>query len=148
MSKILLITLPLAAASGVAMTFQGVLNGFLGSKVGLPGMALIVHLIGSVSGLVVVLATRSLGNLAQLTQVPLYTLSGGLLSLFIIGGVAYTLPRSGAALGISVILIGQLTSALLIDHLGLLSQPRIPSTTLRIVGVLLMILGARLLVNR
>lgn len=51
-------------------------------------------------------------------------------------------PKLGAALTLTAIVVGQLTIGIVIDHFGMLSAPKIEAGLLRVVGVVLITLGA------
>lgn len=142
-----IIALIVAAISGSAMTFQGCINSELGEKTGPFVMALIVQFVGLLTALALFLVTASWRHWGALSKVAWYSiLGGGIIGVAIIIGVAYTIPKTGAALGISAILIAQLLTALMCDHFGLFTTTKTPLTWMRLVGTALMIVGARLLV--
>ncbi|MGE5654213.1 MAG: DMT family transporter [Bacillota bacterium] len=142
-----IIALIIGALSGSAMTFQGCINSELGEKTGPFVMALIVQLVGFIAALLLFLVSASWRRWGALAGVPWYSImGGGVIGVAIIIGVAYTIPKTGAALGISAILIAQLLTALLCDHFGLFTTTKTPLTWMRLVGTALMIVGARLLV--
>jgi len=138
-----------AALSGAAMSFQGTFNAALSRRVGLLTTSAVVHVVGAVlTGLVVaavwLLARSRLAEPASFTGVPWYTYLGGVLSVFIIVGVAFAFPVTGAGLGVSVIVTAQLAAALILDHFGLFELRPIPVTWVRVLGVVLLIVGTRL----
>ncbi|MTI95045.1 MAG: DMT family transporter [Firmicutes bacterium] len=143
-----LVPLLVAAASGMAMTFQGTINSALSKRIGVGPMSLIVHVVGTILSLFVVIAVTGFPRLEEFKNVPLWAYAGGILNVAIIGGVAYAIARTGATLGISAILIGQLTTAVVLDHLGIFTLERIPISWVRLVGVALMLIGARLTINK
>lgn len=142
-----IIALIVGALSGSAMTFQGCINSELGQKTGAVVMSLVVQLVGLATALALFVVTGSWRRWGALRGVAWYSiLGGGIIGVAIIIGVAYTIPKTGAALGISAILIAQLLTALLCDHFGLFTTTKTPLTWMRIFGTVLMIVGARLLV--
>jgi transporter family-2 protein len=143
------LALAAAAVSGAAMAFQGTFNAALGKRVGLVGTSGIVHVTGALLTLVILVAALALrvgrpGQLPSLSAVPLFAYLGGVLSVLIIAGVAFAIPVTGAALGVSVIVTAQLAAALLLDHFGLFELTRVPVTWVRVLGVALLIIGTRL----
>jgi transporter family-2 protein len=57
-------------------------------------------------------------------------------------------PRLGAAALLALIVLGQLVTALLVDHFGWLGFPQQPMTALRLLGALLLFGGMLLIVHR
>ncbi|QNO16287.1 DMT family transporter [Alkalicella caledoniensis] len=135
----------MAALSGMAMTFQGTFNSALGKKIGVIETSVVVHVIGLAVSILCVFFWGTFPKISTLRDVPYYSLLGGILGVVIVAGVAYTISRTGAAFGISIILIAQLVSAVVLDHFGIFTLERIPVDTVRIVGTLLMVIGAKLL---
>jgi len=144
----LLLPLIIAALSGLAMTFQGAINAALKEKIGVAPMSTTVHLIGLIVSLVAVLIFTGMPKISELREAPLYSYLGGVLNVAIIGGVAYAIAKTGATIGISAILFGQLTTAVLLDHFGIFTLERIPFSWIRIAGVVLMLVGMRMAINK
>lgn len=67
--------------------------------------------------------------------------AAGLLSVAIITGIAYALPKTGIAAGLSTIIAGQMAVAILVDTLGLMGSEPIPLNWTRIGGLALLALG-------
>jgi len=132
----------------LAMTFQGTINSALAKRVDVAPMSLIVHCIGLAVSLAIVLTWTGLPRLEELRNAPLYTYLGGVLNVGIMVGVAYAISKTGATLGISAILIGQLGTAVILDHFGIFTLERIPISFLRLAGVVLMLVGARMAINK
>ncbi|HPT70342.1 MAG TPA: DMT family transporter, partial [Syntrophomonas sp.] len=79
------IYLLIAAVSGSAMALQGTMNAALGKVVGLWESTLIVHLIGTVTTLLIILVLGvGWSNLSKIGQAPWYILLGGVLNVIII----------------------------------------------------------------
>ncbi|MGI6364661.1 MAG: DMT family transporter [Bacillota bacterium] len=144
----LLVPLIIAALSGLAMTFQGAINAALKEKIGVAPMSLTVHLIGLIVSVAAVLFISGTPRLEDFKNAPLYSYLGGLLNVAIIGGVAYSIAKTGATIGISAILFGQLTTAVVLDHFGIFALEKIPLSWVRIIGVVLMLVGMRMAIHK
>lgn len=142
-----LIPLIIAALSGLAMTFQGAINAALKDKVGVAPMSLTVHLIGLLVSLAAVLVT-GMPSIQKFKNAPFYSYLGGALNVAIIGGVAWAIAKTGATTGISAILFGQLTTAVVLDHFGIFSLEKMPFSWIRLAGVVLMLAGMRLAIHK
>ena len=57
---------------------------------------------------------------------------------------AWTAPRIGVANAVFFVLLGQLVSAALMDQFGLFGALKSPLTTLRIIGIVFMVIGTYL----
>ncbi|HOB34443.1 MAG: DMT family transporter [Firmicutes bacterium] len=144
----LLLPLAVAALSGLAMTFQGAINAALKEKIGVAPMSLTVHLLGLIVSLAVVLFCTGMPRLSEFKSAPPYAYLGGVINVAIIGGVAYAIAKTGATTGISAILFGQLTTAVVLDHFGIFSLEKIPLSWMRIIGVILMLVGMRMAIHK
>jgi transporter family-2 protein len=136
----------IALLSGMAMAVQGSLNSALGKIIGLVNATLIVHVIGTITvSAIVLLSSSDRQELHKLTQVPWYTLLGGILSVIIIYLVARSIPQLGVAVATTAIIVGQVSTALAIDHLGLFGLQPICFTWWKLVGMILLAGGALLM---
>lgn len=143
------LALLIAAGSGVTMALQGSLNAALGKVIGFLEATFIVHLIGlALVAALLFVFSLGCGKLAQFTQAPWYTYLGGGLGVFIIYGVVRSIPKVGVAPATTAIILGQVLTASLIDHFGLLGMEKLPFTWLRIAGMFLMTAGAWLLLKK
>lgn len=131
------------------MALQGSLNSALGKIIGLLEATLMVHVIGTATVAVLVLFTPlDRGNLTKLTQTPWYYLLGGILSVAIIYGVVSSIPKLGVAIATTSIIVGQVSTALLIDHFGLFGMEPVCFTWRKLIGMLLLSGGSLLMLQR
>lgn len=139
----------IAAGSGVTMALQGSLNAALGKVIGLLEATFVVHVIGLVfvSVLLFVFGLGQ-GSLGLFAGAPWYTYLGGILGVIIVYTVVRAIPPLGVAVATTSIILGQVFTAALVDHLGLFGMNKIPFTWHRVAGTLLMAGGAWLLLKR
>jgi len=138
-----------AAVSGVAMAFQGSLNTVLGKRIGLLEAALVVHVLGSLILATLLFVGRAgKGNLVLVMDAPWYLWLGGPLSVVIVYAVVASINRVGVSFATTAIIIGQVLTALVIDHLGLWGLTRTELTWWKLPGLILFALGAKLLLTR
>ncbi len=144
-----LFALLIAGLSGMTMALQGTLNTSLSKVVGLMEATFVVHLVGLafVSLLLFIFKTGDL-KLHLFGQVPLYSYLGGILGVMIIYMVIKSIPKVGVAPATTAIILGQVFTAGLIDHLGLFGMEKMPFNWYRVGGTLLMAGGAWLLLRR
>ena len=147
--SILILALLLAATAGSAMAFQGSLNTALGKVVGMLEATLIVHGVGLAVILPVVLTIRGgKGGLAALGEAPWYTFLGGAIGVFIVFSVVYSMRHTGVAKATTAIIIGQVVTAMLVDHYGLFGLERILTLSWhKGLGVALLAAGGYLLLR-
>lgn len=131
------------------MSFQGAFNAALSKRVGLLTNSLVVHGLGVIVTALIVAVGLAIARYhatqsSAFGQVPWFGYLGGVLSVGIIAGVAFAFPRTGAGLGVAVIVSAQLIAALLLDHFGWFEMERIPADWLRLLGATLLIVGTRL----
>ncbi len=137
--------LGLAAVAGLAMAVQGSLNAALNKVIGLFPATLVVHIIGTVLTAAAVVFGLGHANWAKIATVPWYAYLGGVLNVLIIAGVAAVIPRLGVASATTAIIVGQVLTALCIDHLGCFGLDKVPFTWTKLLGLALLAAGAWLL---
>ncbi|MDN5344250.1 MAG: bacterial/archaeal transporter family-2 protein [Clostridia bacterium] len=137
----------LAMVSGIAMAFQGSLNSALGKITGLLQATLVVHLTATLAVIILLFTPLGHGNLGRLWHCPWYLWLGGLLGVLITYGVVASIPRVGVALATTAIIVGQVSTALLIDHFGLFGLEKLPFTWWKAAGLVLLAAGTRLMLN-
>lgn len=135
-----LLTLPFIA--GAFLPLQAGINGQLAKQVSsVLAAALISFLIGSLALLLIVLAQREIPSMAALKGLTWWHWSGGLLGAFFITCAAFAGPRIGALLFMTLVLAGQLTMALTLDHFGWAGFRQALVSPGKIIGLLLILAG-------
>ena len=143
-----MMALVLALLSGVLMAVQGSLNTALSKAIGLLEPTFVVHLIGTVILVVLLFVFRmGKGNMSALSQAPWYSYLGGVVGVLIIYLVAASIPKVGVANATTAIIVGQVLTAVAIDHFGIFGLERIPCGWSQIGGLLLLAVGAKLLLK-
>jgi bacterial/archaeal transporter family-2 protein len=108
--------------------------------------ALVSFLVGTLGLLVLVLALRTpLPERATLAAVPAWAWFGGLLGAFYVASSTVVAAELGATSLLALALLGQLLTALVIDHFGWLGLPVHPLTWARVAGVVLLSTGVWLI---
>lgn len=139
----------IAALSGVAMAVQGSINSALGKVIGLWESTFIVHLVGLLTvSLLLFICKLGNGCLSDITKAPWYSYLGGVLGVLIVYSVVLSIPKVGVAPATTAIVLGQVLTAGLVDHLGLFGLNRIPFNIYKVLGTLLMAGGAWLILKR
>lgn len=133
----------IAFIAGAVVPIQAALNASL--KTHLPSAmqaALASFTVGTVAILIYCFAVRTpLPSASTLAQVPWWGWLGGLLGGFFIWSTIVTGPKLGAVAMLALVVAGQMTASLLLDHFGLLGLPQNAVSWERILGVGLVIAG-------
>ena len=132
--------------AGSMITIQSVLNSALGKKTGNFGSILILTLV-SISVLLLLIGllpgTANFKNLPGLAEWYLY--AGGVLGIVILAAPIFLIPRIGATSTLTALVLGQLLLALVLDQFGLFGLPKIEINLIRVVGLILVVVGALLI---
>jgi len=140
--------LMLAGVSGAAMALQGTLNAVLGKVVGVWESTLAVHIIGTITVLIIlIIGGIGFGSLGKLGEAPWYAYLGGVLNVIIIYAVVRSIPQVGVGNATTAIIAAQILTALLIDSLGLFGVKKYAFQYMDILGILLLAAGTRILLN-
>jgi len=135
-----------AALAGSLMAVQGTFNSILGKKIGLMEGTLAVHVIGTITAAIILLIWGN-GHFGKAGQVPWFAWLGGLIGVGIIVGVTISIPKLGVGAATTAIIGAQLFTAYFIDHCGFFGMEQIPFNLYKLAGMILIISGARLLMN-
>jgi transporter family-2 protein len=129
-----------AIAVGSLIPLQAGVNASLRTALNSPIFAAITNF--TVGGLLLVsyaLATRTpLPAVSEAAKAPWWTWAGGSMgAMLVLTGVLLS-HRLGAATFVACIILGQLTSSVLLDHFGLVGFPQHAVNPMRILGLLLL----------
>lgn len=143
-----LMPLLLAAVSGMLMAVQGSLNTVLSKTAGLLEATFIVHITGT-AGVFIALFLLKMGNGDSVawTSAPWYSYLGGIVGIFIIYLVAASIPKVGVANATTAIIVGQVLTAIAIDHFGGFGLDKTPCTWGQLAGIVFLAIGAKLLLR-
>lgn len=134
--------LAMAFVSGALMPLQAGINGLLAREVsGVLNAATISFLVGTVALLILVLWQRDAVSLSNLKSLQWWHWAGGLMGAFFVFTAAFVAPRIGALLFMVLILAGQLSSAIFLDHQGWVGYKEMPINIGKIIGLLLILSG-------
>ena len=139
-----MLTLPFIA--GAMLPLQAGINGQVARHLGnVMGAALFSFAVGTLALFVIVLLQRDMPALQTLKGLSWWHWTGGLLGAFFIATAAFAAPRTGALLFMALVLAGQLTVALLLDHFGWAGFRQSPVSLGKIAGLLLVLAGVWLI---
>ncbi len=143
--KALLYILPFLA--GVAMTIQAGVNSQLRAILNNPLLAAFISFItGTVAlGIMLLFSRKVIPSLKIYGTIDWYNLTGGLLGAFFVMVVILTVREIGTANLFALVIAGQFLTALIFDHYGLIGFKINPVSIQKILGVLLIVVGAYLI---
>ena len=137
-----------AALAGAAMALQGTFNTAAAKVIGVAENTLVVHVIGLLTIGVVLLCGGGRGDWSKLGEIPLYGWFGGVLSAVIIFAVIAGMQSLGVGNATAVIILFQVAAALVIDSFGLFGAEKVPFAWLRVLGVVLLVVGTKLVFHK
>ncbi|HEY0454908.1 MAG TPA: DMT family transporter [Verrucomicrobiae bacterium] len=138
---VLLLYILLALLLGVASSFQGTFNAALARQTSFPQALMINTSIVLLGTFVIFLVAPGGRTLQSLAKVPPHLYLGGVCGVVIISIAAWIFPRLGVGYAVVLGIVGQLLTALLIDHNGWFGIPCKPMTLTRVIGMILLLAG-------
>ena len=137
------VLIPAALLIGASIPLQVATNSQLGGVMGSPITAsLIAFVVGALALAAMCLVARpALPSAQALAAAPVSAWFGGLLAAGYLVSVVAVAPRLGVGVTTGLILVGQLVTALAIDHVGAFGSPHQPLNLWRIGGLALMAAG-------
>ncbi len=133
--------------AGLGIPVMASMNAAVGVRLGAPFAA--VAVLASVLLIAAAATSFAFESLAvpAVQSVPKAYLAAGILFFFYISTITIGAPRIGIGNAIVLVLLGQITSAVVIDHYGLFGAPSVPISGQRLAGVTLMLGGIYLARN-
>ena len=142
MSPAVFLPILLVLLAGGMIALQAPTNAILARAGGSPVLAaLISFAVGTVTLLLVWLASGNRPRVGAFGGLPPYAWLGGAYGALYVAVAANAAPRLGLAALITIGIAGQIAMALLLDHFGALGLPREPINLGRIAGVALVFAG-------
>ena len=143
-----LLPFALAALSGVIMAVQGSFNAALGKATGILEATFIVHLVGTIGAFLLLFVFKiGNGNMMAFAHAPWYTWFGGILGVGIVYLVAASIPSIGMANATTAIIVGQVATAVIIDHFGGAGLESRAFGAEQLVGLVFLAVGAKFLLK-
>ena len=131
---------------GVVAAVQSQMMGDLEQRVGMVAGTTLNFVVGGLVMGVVLLATRG-PSLADWQALPPYLYLAGLAGIVIISSIAFTVARVGVLAGSMLLVAAQLAGGTIIDHFGWLGASVREITLTKLLGIMFLILGARLVLR-
>lgn len=138
-----------ALIAGLAIGVQSVFINILGQTLGTARSGLGLHIGGTLIGVILVgfifLSNPNLKSVEITPQIMLYCLLGGGFGMVIVMSASFALPRVGLVAGQAAIIVAQLAVALTVDTFALAGGDPLPLDKQRLIGLLVVAVGAYLL---
>jgi transporter family-2 protein len=135
--------------AGLAGAVQAAVMGRFGERIGVVEAVAFASMVTTLVALASLLVVRqSLSGIADGLRAPPWMWLAGVMSAFIVFAVALGPPRIGTTTTIALIIAGNLLMAALIDRYGLFGLDRIGLTPIRVLGIVLLGVGAALTLYR
>lgn len=132
--------------SGVAVGLQSPLASMITQRLGVLESIFIIHIGGALLILIPLVVLRG-GNLGNWRSLPWYALGAGAMGLVVVSGISFMIPRVGVAASITLIIAGQLVLSAVLDHYGLFGVSIRHMDVPRLLGLLVVFVGAWLTVR-
>jgi transporter family-2 protein len=148
-SSAVALAVALAAAAGLSGAVQAAVMGELGTRVGILPAVAFSTVVSLVMGVAVLLVSRrSLRGLGDVLREPWWLWIGGVLSIFIVLAITVGPPRIGTTATIGLVVAGNLVMGAVIDRFGLFGLDRIALSWPRVLGLVLLAVGAALSLHK
>ncbi len=135
--------LALAFAMGLTMSIYLPMNSsvakYLGSTITANVTFFLVALLTSV---LIFLLSGQVYTIHHLKDVPAFLYFAGFISAFVILGTTFLIPHIGARKFFILLITGQILMAIVISHFGLLESPKDPVNMKKMIGAVLVLVGA------
>lgn len=131
---------------GVAVGTQGAIAGGMSQRIGGAASSVVIHFGGLVASLLLLFA-RGGEQISEWRSLPWYMLGSGVFGLILYLTLSQTIPKLGATAAIALLIVGQLTASIVIDHFGAFDSPVRHLDWNRVFAVVLLVSGAILVVR-
>ena len=142
----MIMTIVIGLIGGIAVGTQAPIAGAMGQRVGGAASSLIVHLGGTVASLLL-LSARGGEQISQWRNLPWYMLCCGGFGLVLFLAISHTVPKLGAGSAITLIIVGQLVSGIVIDHFDAFGVASRDFDFNRLLAITFLLAGAYLMVR-
>ena len=148
-SALILVAVAIGLAAGCLLGAQPSINGQLGRNVAHPLQAsLISFATGTTILLILSVASRAFPPklTTPMSQLPWWIWTGGAIGVVLVTSSLILVPRVGSLPWFAAVMTGQTIAAIVLDHFGLLGNPKAVASPLRLLGGALLIAGVMVIV--
>ena len=135
----------LGALAGVAGSVQVAIMSRFGERIGIfEALAFSTFLTATLACGALLVTQRSLGGYADAVRSPAWMWTAGLMGAFVVLSITVAGPRIGTTATVALLIAGQLAMGALIDRFGWFGVDQIPLAWPRVLGIVLLAVGAAL----
>jgi bacterial/archaeal transporter family-2 protein len=147
---VVLIAVLVGLATGCLLGIQPSVNGQLGQTVAHPLQASLISFASGTAILLVICLVAGVFPPEFITsprELPWWIWFGGAIGVVMVTTSLILVPKIGSLPWFATIMTGQTLAALILDHYGLLGNPKSPISPLRVFGALLLVVGVLVIVQ-
>jgi transporter family-2 protein len=139
----------LTLLGGIAGTVQVAVMGRFGDRIGIfPAFAFSTAVTAAIGVLLLLVARRSFAGYGDAVHSPTWMWIGGLMGAIVVLGITFAAPRIGTTATVAMVVFAQFVTAAVVDRYGLFGLDRIPIGAARVIGLVLLGVGAALTLKR
>ncbi|WP_299848016.1 DMT family transporter [uncultured Roseovarius sp.] len=129
--------------AGVGIPVMAMLNGAFGGRFG-PASAAIATFAMALLCAVVTAVAQGDQPVRAVAAAPWYMVLPGVIVAYYMLSITTLGPVIGLGTAVILVVLGQVLSAVILDHLGLFGMPQVPITLARLAGIVLIVIGVAL----
>lgn len=140
-----------ALLTGIAIAAQSTMTSRVGGMIGDVRTGILTNTMGGIvaGSLMLIWLLRDGPQVWKIPPVVIgITALSGILGVFIVTGISFSLQRAGVAAGLASVILGQLALSFVIDALGIGGVEPIPISATRILGIVVSGFGVYLLLPK
>ncbi|ACB84452.1 DMT family transporter [Natranaerobius thermophilus] len=130
--------------AGIFVTVQGVFNARLSDQINFWHTNTWVHGTGFLVALTMLMILEGTPNFSNMTNVKPHYLLGGVMGAIIVFSVMKGVSVLGASYAITLLLMAQIVSSLIVSVFGLFGDPTVNLSITQILGLVMMVAGVLL----
>ncbi len=140
----------LVALGGAGLTMQMAWNARLRTGTGSPVLTIMISIIVSFVSLALVWATGLVerGTVPSFNSLPRWAWFGGIFAAYYLVASLIAIPKLGTATVFSLVIAGQMISALILDTTGAFGVPQLSLNIPRMIGTVMLLAGVILIQRR
>lgn len=129
----------LAILAGTIVTIMNVFNGQLSNQVGVYLSAVIIHLVGLFTLIIIMIIKKQ--KISFQNHIPLILYTGGMIGVFTVFCNVMSISTIGAALVTALGLLGQMLTSLVLEYKGWLGAKKRTLTFQKVISLVLVMIG-------
>jgi len=133
--------------AGMGIPIMASFNVGLGKHLASPSKAAFVLFCVGLMSVTIVLIPKGIPTIQQFKNVPAYLYLGGGFVAFYILSMTRAAPKIGVGTAVFLVIVGQIMTAVLLEHFGLLGNMQEPIGIKRFIGLILIFIGVYLARN-